>query len=142
MKVQVSGRQILAGADKIFTTGYCALQTLFPGYTAPYYHAGLYGWNADYFPNYSRGMILVTGYRTSSASRGFKTQELPYNFVRDMEEQALAITRETHDYREREQRLAKLRELFWDILAQPDDEAEAEAADDPIIGISSFPEHP
>lgn len=117
MKVQVTAKQICQG-KRIFTTGYCRLQTLFPGDTAKWFHAGIYGWNADYFQEGS--ILLVTGYSPQSATRGFTrgVVSLPREFVQSFEDKAQAIVRECEWTKpdEREIRMNSLRQEFWDAL--------------------------
>ena len=121
MKTQVSAKFICSMYRKIFCTGYCDLQTLFPGDTAPHYHAGaLYGWNADYFTDNIRSILLVTGYRTGAATHGFSREviSLDHDFVLGFENKALQIVRECGwtKAKEREERMEALRQEFWEAL--------------------------
>lgn len=121
MKRQVSAKSICSMYRKIFCTGYCNLQTLFPNHTAPHYHAGaLYGWNADYFTDDARSILLVTGYRTGAATHGFSREviSLDHDFVLSFEKRALEIVRECgwKKPEEREKRMTSLREEFWQAL--------------------------
>ena len=65
--------------QRIYKIGYCGWQSLFrlidklnagtiKYYQMPYYSAGIYGWNCDYYKIClnSRTVIIATGYRTSS----------------------------------------------------------------------------
>ena len=120
MKVQVTAKAICQGYRKIFATDYCELQSLFPGHTAPWFHAGVYGWNADYFSSESRSILLVTGYRIGAATRGFTREvvDLSHDFVFDFEKRAQLIVKECGWTKpeKREARMNELREEFWEAL--------------------------
>lgn len=120
MKKQVTAEGICQRYKKVFTAGYCELQTLFPCHRAPYYHAQVdCGWNADYFTNENRSILFVTGYRPDLAT-GFSKNvvSLPRDFVRGFEDKASEIIRECQWTREkeREKRMISLREEFWRAL--------------------------
>lgn len=120
MKTQVSAKSICTWYRKIFSTGYCDLQTLFPGHMALHYHVGIYGWNADYFADDTRSILLVTGYRIGAATHGFSREviSLDHDFVQSFEDKALAIVRECgwRRAKEREERMEALRQEFWQAL--------------------------
>lgn len=116
MKVKVTVKQALYGAKKVFIAG--DLQTLFPGHTAPCFHAGIYGWNADYFVNPSRDIVMVSGDRPGIATRGFKSVDLPFEFTKAFEQRAKLIVEECGwtKAEEREKRMSSLRREFWEAL--------------------------
>lgn len=116
MKVKATVKQVLYGTKKIFIAG--DLQTLLPGHTAPYFHAGIYGWNADYFVNPLRNIVVVSGDRPGLATRGFKSVYLPFEFTRAFEQKAKVIVEECGWTKpeEREERMTSLRQEFWEAL--------------------------
>ena len=104
MKTQISYRRMLKMAkfaeQEIYEIGYCEWQSLFRlidklktgliyYYQMPYYSAGKYGWNCDYYQLHFRDrvVIIATGY-----NRGFTGfEEVHYKLVEIVEKKAKNI---------------------------------------------------
>ena len=70
MRIKVSARQIKKNYFCI-AVGYCQLQHLLTYASAPYYTAGVYGWNFDAYTFEYKGnnVAICTGYRGSPGVR-------------------------------------------------------------------------
>ena len=95
MKTQISYRRMLELAQyrnqRIYRIGYCSWQNLFSlinklnagvikYYQMPYYSAGIYGWNCDYYKIClkNRTVIIATGYRTSSKFKQVEWKQVDF----------------------------------------------------------------
>lgn len=104
MKTKISYKKMLDLAQyknqQIYKIGYCEWQNLFRlidkletgliyYYQMPYYSAGQYGWNCDYYQLHfrDRAVIIATGY-----NRGFTGfEEVHYKLVEIVERKAKKI---------------------------------------------------
>ena len=95
MKTQISYKKMLELAQyrnqRIYRIGYCGWQSLFrlidklnagviKYYQMPYYSAGIYGWNCDYYKIClkNRTIIIATGYRTSSKFKQVEWKQVDF----------------------------------------------------------------
>lgn len=95
MKTQISYKKMLELAQhrnqRIYRIGYCNWFNLFSlinklnagvikYYQMPYYSAGIYGWNCDYYKIYlkNRTVIIATGYRTSSKFKKVEWKQVDF----------------------------------------------------------------
>ena len=95
MKTQISYKKMLELAQyrnqQIYRIGYCDWQNLFSllnklnaevikYYQMPYYSAGIYGWNCDYYKICleNKTVIIATGYRTSGKFKQVEWRQVDF----------------------------------------------------------------
>ncbi len=88
MKYKTTRKEVMNGYARVYSVGYCELQTLLRYKNPVAYTSGQYGWNADIY-DFGRTAIVM-GYRP------FGT-EIPYETVRQYEHDAQEKYR-TNDY--------------------------------------------
>lgn len=95
-------KDIISTFPKIVKVGYCDLQHLLSENDKIAYNAGVYGWNWHCY-RLNDNVAIVTGYRNLIGKRCPKEREF--------NEKARELYN-LSDYREREEKLGKLREEF------------------------------
>lgn len=106
MKIKMSMKQAVQGAERVFRTGYCEMYNLLNGYAIGY-NSGVYGWNCDIIYLYADGkrVCITTGYRNMRGDR------IPETLRAEYEGRARAIMCDP-DYRNRRERIEALQEEF------------------------------
>lgn len=86
------------------------IQYLMCGIEPRYYNCGTYGWNCDIYTDWSRDLLITTGYRNTRGKR------ISYDFAKKYDDIAKDICESTNDWDERQEKLMNLREDFFDAL--------------------------
>lgn len=109
MKTRTS-MKICENYGHVFSVPYGAIQYLFEDIEPRYYNCGTYGWNCDIYTDWSRDMLITTGYRNT---RGKK---ISYDFAKKYDELAEKASHSTYDWDERHEKVSQIREDFFDAL--------------------------
>lgn len=106
MKVKMSMKQAVQGADRVFRTGNCDMHNLLHGYEIGY-NAGVHGWNCDIIYLYADGkrVCITTGHRNMRGTL------IPETVCAEFESRAKEIMRDK-DYITRRERLEALQTEF------------------------------
>lgn len=110
-KVETTKRSVTRRYSTCIQVGYCGLQDLLSMEKPQAYTHGVYGWNADVYDMSIVGMggvAIVMGYRP------FGKCDPPYDLVREYEEKAWQVVRETSYGDERREKLRGLIKEFVD----------------------------
>ncbi len=110
MKFKTTAKAIKEGYAKVYSVGYCDLETLLRYEEPVAYTAGVYGWNANIYQlnNYT---ALVTGYRPFGG-------HIDYQLVKEYENRARGILDKEHYSKHKELFSALLQEFVEKVVEE------------------------